>query len=111
MNLMTLIKEQYDDFVELCRSHKVDKMYAFGSSITNQFDPGKSDIDLVVKIKITDAADRGEVLLSLLDKLEALFKMKVDLLTEKSIKNPHLKANIDRTKKLIYDGEGEKVFV
>lgn len=111
MNLMTLIKEQYDDFVELCRSHKVDKMYAFGSSITNQFDPRKSDIDLVVKIKITDAADRGEVLLSLWDKLEALFIRKVDLLTEESIKNPYLKANIDRTKKLIYDGEGEKVFV
>lgn len=108
---MTLIKERYTDFVELCRSHRVDKIYAFGSSITDHFDPEKSDIDIVVKVDIDDPIDRGEALLSLWDKLENLFKRKVDLLTEDSIRNPYLKANINRTKKLIYDGEGEKVFV
>jgi hypothetical protein len=111
MDLMTLIKERYTDFVELCRSHRVDKIYAFGSSITDHFDPEKSDIDIVVKVDIDDPIDRGEALLSLWDKLESLFKRKVDLLTEESIRNPYLKANINRTKKLIYDGEGEKVFV
>ncbi|MDA0197005.1 MAG: nucleotidyltransferase domain-containing protein [Bacteroidetes bacterium] len=108
---MTLIKERYTDFVELCRSHKVDKIYAFGSSITDHFDSEKSDIDIVVKVDIDDPIERGEALLSLWDKLEGLFKRKVDLLTEDSIRNPYLKANINRTKKLIYDGEGEKVFV
>jgi hypothetical protein len=89
----------------------VDKIYAFGSSITDHFDPITSDIDVVVKIDIEDPADRGEALLSLWDKLEVLFKRMVDLLTEESIRNPYLKANINRTKKLIYDREGEKVFV
>ena len=111
MNLISLIKEQYNEFVSLCQMHKVDKIYAFGSSITDHFDPEKSDIDVVVKINISDPADRGEALLSLWNNLEQLFKRKVDLLTEESIKNPYLKKNIDRTKKLIYDGEGEKVFV
>ena len=68
-------------------------------------------VDVVVKLNISDPADRGEALLSLWNNLEQLFKRKVDLLTEESIKNPYLKKNIDRTKKLIYDGEGEKVFV
>lgn len=108
---MTLIRERYNDFVALCRSHKVDKIYAFGSAITDHFDPATSDIDLIVKLDIDDPADRGEALLSLWDKLEALFKRKVDLLTEDSIRNPYLKSSINRTKKLIYDGEGEKVFV
>lgn len=111
MDLMTLIKERYDEFVDLCQSHKVDKIYAFGSSITDRFDPKTSDIDLVVKIDIDDPADRGEALLSLWDKLEALFQRRVDLLTKDSIRNPYLKASIDRTKKLIYDGERKKVFV
>lgn len=111
MDLMTLVNERYTDFVDLCRSHKVDKIYAFGSSITDHFDPNKSDIDIVVKVDIKDPIERGETLLSLWDKLEALFKRKVDLLTEDSIRNPYLKANINRTKKLIYDGEVEKVFV
>ncbi len=111
MDLTTLIKEKHSDFVELCRAHNVDKIYAFGSSITEHFNPNTSDIDIVVKIDIDDPADRGEALLSLWDKLEALFKRKVDLLTEDSIRNPYLKSNINRTKKLIYDREGEKVFV
>lgn len=108
---MTLIKERYSEFVDLCRVHKVDKIYAFGSSITDHFDAQRSDIDVVVKIDIDDPADRGEALLSLWDSLEKLFNRKVDLLTEDSIRNPYLRSNIDRTKKLIYDGEGEKVFV
>ena len=111
MDLSTLLKEKYTDFVELCRSHRVDKIYAFGSSITDHFDPKTSDIDVVVKIGIDDPVDRGEALLSLWDKLEALFERQVDLLTEDSIRNPYLKSNINRTKRLIYDGEGEKVFV
>ena len=111
MALQTLIKDKYTDFVELCRLHRVNKIYAFGSSITDHFDSNKSDIDLIVKVDIDDPLDRGEALLSLWDKLEAFFKRKVDLLTDDSIRNPYLKANINRTKKLIYDGEGEKVFV
>ena len=111
MDLTTLINERHTDFVELCRSHKVDKLYAFGSSITDHFDSKTSDIDVVVKIDIDDPADRGDALLSLWDNLEILFKRKVDLLTDDSIRNPYLRSNIDRTKKLIYDREGEKVFV
>lgn len=103
MDLISLIKERYTDFVDLCRSHQVDKLYGFGSSITNHFDPNTSDIDVVVKIDIDDPAERGEALLSLWDELEALFRRKVDLLTDDSIRNPYLKSSIDRTKRLIYD--------
>jgi predicted nucleotidyltransferase len=111
MDVLTIVKDRYPDFVTLCNAHHVDKIYAFGSSITDRFNPNTSDIDLVVKVDIADPADRGDALLSLWDKLEALFKRKVDLLTDESIKNPYLRANIDRTKKLIYDREGEQVLV
>lgn len=111
MTLTTLINDRYTDFIDLCRTHKIDKLYAFGSAVTNHFDPDRSDIDIIVKIDIEDPADRGDALLSFWDKLEALFNRKVDLLTESSIRNPYLKTSIDRTKILIYDREGEKVSV
>lgn len=111
MHLTTLLKERHSEFIKLCRSHSVNKIFAFGSSITDQFDPVISDIDLLVSIDIKDPADRGDALLSLWDKLEVLFERKVDLLTEDSMHNPYLKANISQTKKLIYDTEGEKIFV
>jgi predicted nucleotidyltransferase len=111
MDLSTIINEKYNEFIALCHAYKVDKIFAFGSSITNHFDPAKSDIDLIVNVDIDDPCDRGEALLSLWNKLEKLFGRKVDLLTDESIRNPFLKDNINRTKKLIYDREREKVLV
>lgn len=111
MNLSVLITERYDAFIALCRHYKVRRLYAFGSSITSHFDPQRSDIDLVVELDIQDPIDYGEALLSFWDGLENLFQRKVDLLTEDSIINPYLKKSVESTRKLIYDGQGEKVFV
>ena len=99
------------DFRKLCKDHKVKYLYAFGSSVTDRFDPIKSDIDLLVEIDATDPIERGEKLISLWDTFEEFFHRKVDLLTESSIRNPYLKKSIDSTKILIYDGEGSKVLV
>ena len=111
MNLKASIRHNPVLFKEICQKHKVYKLYAFGSAITDQFNEDSSDIDLLVDVDIPDPANRGETLLSLWDKLEAYFMRKVDLLTINSIQNPFLKSNIDRSKELIYDGEAEKVFV
>lgn len=99
------------DFKTLCKDHKVKYLYAFGSSVTDKFNPATSDIDLLVEIDTRDPLERGEKLISLWDTFEEFFHRKVDLLTESSIRNPYLKKSIDSTKILIYDGEGSKVFV
>ncbi len=111
MNLNSIIKEKNEEFITLCRQHRVSKLYAFGSSITEHFDPIKSDIDVIVELDIKDPLEYGETLLLFWDNLEVFFNRKVDLLTEDSINNPYLRKSIESTKKLIYDGQGEKVFV
>jgi len=78
MNLNSLIRENYDAFVSLCRQHKVSKIYGFGSSITEKFDPTTSDIDLVVELDIADPIEYGEMLMSLWNRLEELFSRRVD---------------------------------
>jgi predicted nucleotidyltransferase len=105
------ISKKLSDFKILCKRHNVKYLYAFGSSITDNFDLNKSDIDLIVEIDDADPLERGEKLLSLWDTFELFFKRKVDLLTIQSIKNPYLKRNIDSTKLLIYDGKGSKVLI
>ncbi|MEN8249471.1 MAG: nucleotidyltransferase domain-containing protein [Bacteroidota bacterium] len=92
------------DLVELCKEHKVKSLYAFGSSVSEKFDEKSSDIDLVVEIDNSDPLERGELLISLWDKLEMFFQRKVDLITNSSIKNPFLRKNIDSTKVLVYGG-------
>lgn len=97
--------------MSICQAHQVENLFAFGSSISDQFDPEKSDIDLLVKIGIANPIDRGEALLALWDEFEVFFERKVDLLTEDSLRNPYLKKSIEATKKLIYDRQREKIFV
>lgn len=92
-----------DDFAALCRNHNVKQIYAFGSSVSDKFDPEKSDIDLLVEIDETDPIEKGEKILSLWDKLETFFKRKVDLLTNPNIRNPYLRQSVENSKVLIYD--------
>lgn len=103
MVIIDLINNRNKDFIALCKNHRVKHIYAFGSSVTGNFDSSKSDIDLLVEIDEPDPIERGEKILSLWDKLETFFKRKVDLLTNSSIRNPYLRQSIEESKVLIYD--------
>ena len=95
-------------FIAMCKAHKVDKLYVFGSAVKGNF-TDESDLDVLVEINEHDPLNRGELLLSLWNALEAYCNRKVDLLTYNSIRNPYLMKSIDDTKKLIYDGSKEEV--
>ena len=104
MNLKETIHQSPKEFLSLCKNYDVKNLYAFGSSITENFNEASSDIDLLVELNTEDPLKRGQNLIDLWDKLEAYFKRKVDLLTSSSIKNPILKRSIEATKILIYNG-------
>ncbi len=70
------ITKRKKDFENLCANHKVKLLYAFGSSITNWFDPNKSDIDLLVEMDSENPIERGEKLISLWDTLEDFYQKK-----------------------------------
>ncbi len=92
-------KKQID---QLCLKNKVDKLYVFGSVLTDKFNK-KSDLDFVVafdnSIELLDYADNY---FNFLFSLEDLFKREIDLLTEKSLRNPYFIKELDNTKQLIY---------
>ena len=90
-----------NEFIELCRLHKVKELYAFGSVVNGNFIK-KSDIDLIVEIEEPNPLFKGELILSLYRKFEKLFKKKVDLLTFDSIRNPTPDEYISTSKELIY---------
>ena len=73
MNIKDEISKNSKQFIFLCKNHKVKYLYAFGSSVSEKFDPEKSDIDLLVEIDSKDPIDRGEKLLSLWDLFEDFF--------------------------------------
>lgn len=102
------INFESQEFIDLCKVHKVKELYAFGSVINGNF-TDKSDVDLLVDIDENDPLNRGQLLLSIWDQFETYFNRKVDLLTYNSLRNPYLKESINNTKQLIYDGSKEKI--
>jgi uncharacterized protein len=109
MNLKESINAKSTEFLSLCENHDVKTLYAFGSSVNNNFKEETSDIDLLIELNTEDPLKRGENLISLWDKFEVFFQRKVDLLTNSSLRNPILKKSIDSSKILIYDRKERKV--
>ncbi|RMG24673.1 MAG: DNA polymerase subunit beta [Bacteroidetes bacterium] len=103
MDLPPIIKQNLEQLFVLCRRYRVNRLYAFGSVITNRFDPQTSDLDFFVELEPLPPLTRGENLIGLWEGLEDLFKVKVDLITDQPIKNPYLRASIHQSKKLIYE--------
>ncbi|MEQ9467733.1 MAG: nucleotidyltransferase domain-containing protein [Ekhidna sp.] len=94
-------------FYAKLKKEKVGALYAFGSGLRSET---PNDIDLLIEVENEDPLERGESLLNLWDYFESYFKKKVDLLTPNSLKNPYIKEEIEKTKKLIYAKEQQGVF-
>jgi hypothetical protein len=97
---------------ELCRRYPVERLYLFGSILTDKFDPKKSDVDVQVFFeKNGEAVELGAMMWNFWDELEAIFGRKVDLLTKPEIRNPFFRKEVESTRQLVYERQGEEVFV
>ena len=86
----------------LFQSHKIEKVYLFGSATTDAFS-AKSDIDLLISFqKDLDPLEKGELWWSLHDSLRVFFNREIDLITEGSLQNPYFIEEVNNTKQLIY---------
>ncbi|MBN1359008.1 MAG: nucleotidyltransferase domain-containing protein [Sedimentisphaerales bacterium] len=97
---------------ELCRRYRVERLYLFGSAISERFDPGSSDLDFLVCS--SDREPTGEYAdryLGFADDLEHLFGRPVDLATEQSIRNPCFRQEVESTRQLIYERPDENTSV
>lgn len=100
-----------ENLASLCRRYGVQQLYLFGSATTDAFKPESSDVDVLVTMAEAPPVEQGEALLALWEGLEQLFQRRVDLVTLHSLRNPYLKAEIERTKQLIYDAAQPQVSV
>ncbi|MEL5893657.1 nucleotidyltransferase domain-containing protein [Bacteroides sp. GD17] len=98
---MKLIENNIQKIIALCKKHKVNKLFVFGSILTNRFNDN-SDVDMVVDFGKVDLMNYADNYFDLKSALQDLFGRDVDLLEEKGIRNPILKKNIDNTKQLVY---------
>lgn len=111
MILPLIIQQHLAPLTDLCQQYRVDKLYVFGSVVTERFDTKNSDLDFIAVLEPLPPLEKGENLINLWNALEYLFQRKVDLLTEQPIKNPYFRRNVENTKQLIYDRRSKKISV
>ncbi len=98
---MNIIERNIDRIKRLCNEYKVAKLYLFGSALTERFN-NESDIDFIVTFRNIELLEYADNYFDFKFSLEDLLQRKIDLLEEKSIKNPFLKKSINLSKRLIY---------
>ena len=96
-----IIDEHIDQIRAICVDHNVKSLFAFGSVVTDRFSDS-SDIDLLISFNSMDYGDYADNYFNLADKFENIFQRQVDLITDKSLKNPYFINSVNETKTLLY---------
>ena len=98
---MLSLESYKKDIETLCKNHKVEELYVFGSATNETFNKN-SDVDFLVKFKEFDLKYYFSNYSDFKSKLKKLLKREVDLLETQTLKNPYLINSIEKSKKLIY---------
>ncbi|GAA4464061.1 nucleotidyltransferase domain-containing protein [Nemorincola caseinilytica] len=93
-----VIEQHLPAIKQLMLRYGVERAYLFGSAAKGTM-TADSDVDLIIRfpdsMHYTTYSDNY---FALADDLETLLKRPVDLVTEKTIRNPYLREVIDRSK-------------
>ena len=100
---MKLIEMNMEKIIALCKKYKVAKLWVFGSILTPRFND-ESDVDFLVefeegKVELLDYADNY---FDFIHSIEAVVDRKVDMVVNRSIRNPYFRQEVDRTRKLLW---------
>lgn len=91
------------EVAELCRRFHVRRLDLFGSAARGDFDCAKSDIDFLVEFDSGHPqALSFKTYFGLKEALETLFGRPVDLVEPNAVRNPYLKAGIERSREPVF---------
>lgn len=84
-----------------CQKYGVKQLRAFGSVLTEKFDPESSDIDFLVTF-LPDRENLFDDFFELKFELERIVGCDVDLVMERAVKNPFFRASAVKTAQHLY---------
>jgi predicted nucleotidyltransferase len=97
-----------ESLTNVCQRFRVERLYLFGSAADGHFDCEDSDLDFLVTLEEQPPAEYADNYLGLAQALEKLFGRPVDLVTERSIRNPYFRETVVAARRLLYDRCDEK---
>jgi predicted nucleotidyltransferase len=100
--MLRTLEDNRDAIADACRQHGVAQLHVFGSALRDDFQPGESDIDLLVEFEPMTPFELVDAYFDLLDGLREILGAPVDLVMADAIKNPYIVADIERSKQALY---------
>lgn len=101
--MIALTTQQLELIHAVCREYQVKKLELFGSATRTDFDPDRSDIDILVDFMPgTDLGPWMSRFFDLQRRLEAVLGRKVDLVMANSLRNPYLIRSINQDRHVLY---------
>lgn len=80
---------------EICRRHHVLRLDLFGSAVRDDFEPERSDLDVLVVLERGPHVDLLKQFLGLKEDLEGLFGREVDVVEDGTITNPYILPTVE----------------
>lgn len=97
-----VIAAQRPAIANICRRNQVRRLEVFGSAARGaDFDPERSDADFLVEFAPDAQADLGGWF-GVRTELERLLGRAIDLVEYQALRNPYVRADIERTRELVY---------
>ena len=101
--VIALVEERTDDIDRLCRRHRVQRLWVFGSAAVGPWDPETSDLDFLVRFdpdaRVTYVGEYARLQSALSD----LFGLTVDLVIDRKFGNPEFRDSIEQTRIPLYE--------
>ncbi|PKB79367.1 MAG: hypothetical protein BZY88_13745 [SAR202 cluster bacterium Io17-Chloro-G9] len=97
-----IIELKKAELAVLCRRFHVRRLDLFGSATGEDFDPSRSDVDLLVEFAPGGTLKALDQYFNLKEALEALLDREVDLVVASAVKNPYIWKSIEESRETLY---------
>lgn len=101
-----IVAERQVELAELCRRFYVTRLEVFGSAVREDFDPIRSDVDLLVEFAANAPIQGFAQYFGFKEAAEALLGRPVDLVEASAIRNPYFAESVNETRVTVYAAPG-----
>jgi len=100
--VVPLIESKNAELAALCRQFECGAWRFFGSAATGDYAAARSDLDFLVEFGGGGPARILDAYFGLKEALEGLFGCPVDLVIPGAVRNPYVRAEMERSGELVY---------
>lgn len=105
MSMHPILKDNLPEIQRICELNHIRELAVFGSVLDESTFGETSDVDIYVDFDESNISleEYAAAYFDLIEALELLFQRQIDITTERSLRNPYFKQELEATKVTVYE--------